>query len=137
MKTINIGESIEVDVDPRQLFVPSAILLSPAERYRFDASGCWKDAWKIVGPSGWKLWPFQRFNRLPNVAFLCLCGSPGEHLSLAFAIGDGREWTVPPMVSPETELMFFANDWEHRYGNNHPLSSDQGGPLRVRVTRLA
>ncbi|MBI5899876.1 MAG: hypothetical protein HZB40_11670 [Rhodocyclales bacterium] len=115
----------------------SGIPLNPGDCYRFVASGCWKDAWKTIGPSGWKLWPLQRFNRLPNVAFLCLCGSPGENLSLAFAIGDGREWTVPPEVSPGTELMFFANDWQHRYGNNHPLPPGQGGPLRARVTRLA
>jgi hypothetical protein len=129
------GASRDIEVDPRPLFVPSGIALSPRERYVFAASGYWKDAWKVCGPTGWKLWPLQRFNRLPGVAFFCLCGCLGDNLAQAFAIGAGCEWTVPAGVAPGCELQFFANDWPSRYGNNRALPPEAGGPLRVRVMR--
>ena len=137
MTPLSPGEHRGIDVDPRPLFVPGGIPLAPGERHGFAGSGRWKDSRLECGPTGWKLWPLQNFNRLPGVAFFCLCGCPGANLALAFAIGDGCEWTVPAAVTAGTELRFFANDWACRYGNNHPLPPERGGPLRVVVTRLA
>ena len=137
MTPLSPGEHREIEVDPRPFFVPSGISLVPGERYGFAASGLWMDSWKVCGPAGWKLWIAQHFNRLPGAAFFCLCGCPGESLGQAFPIGEGGEWTVPSDVTAGTELQFFANDWPCRYGNNHPLPPERGGPLRVVVTRLA
>lgn len=134
-----IGASLSLAIDPRPYFVATGLEVAPGERYRFAASGQWKDWYRVVDARGWKLWPLQRWNRVPGAAFFCLCGCVGTDDRNAFAIGAGLDWTVPESVARlfERQLHLFANDWRGSYGNNHALPPEQGGPLTATITRLA
>lgn len=139
MTHLAIAESRSFPVDPRPLFVPTDLEVAPGERYRFTAEGQWKDWFRVVGPTGWKLWPLHLRNRVPGAAFFCLCGCVGTDDHQAFAIGATCEWTVPESAAAlaDRQLHFFANDWACMYGNNQALSAPDGGPLTVAITRLA
>ncbi len=139
MTQVAIGTSLTVSVDPRPFFVPTGIEVDPGQRYSFTASGKWKDWFRIVGPEGWKLWPLHLRNRVPRAAFFCLCGCVGNDDHDAFSIGASCAWQVPVTIAglPDNQLYLFANDWRSRYGNNHALPPDKGGPLNVTITRLA
>lgn len=139
MTNLAIGENHVLTVDPRPLFVFTNLEVAPGERYRFTASGQWKDWFHVVGPSGWKRWPLHLKNRLPGAPFFCLCGCVGSDDSLAFAIGEKLDWSVPESSAglADRQLYFFANDWPCMYGNNHALPPEEGGPLSVNITRLA
>lgn len=139
MTQLIVGTSHSLSVHPRPFFVASGLQLSPGERYRFVASGKWKDGFIKTDARGWKLWPLQHWNRVRDVAFFCLCGCVGEDDRNAFAIGAGRDWTVPDTVAglPDKQLNLFANDWRSSYQNNHELPPEQGGPLMVKITRQA
>jgi hypothetical protein len=73
---------------------------------------------------------------------MLLCASLGRDLRRTRAIGREGDWAVaPPDLSPEqqktgAELFLFANDWPSRYGNNHEVPESEGGPMRVKVSRL-
>ncbi|MCF8151168.1 MAG: hypothetical protein K9K30_00585 [Burkholderiaceae bacterium] len=139
MTPLAIGTSLSLPVDPRPFFVPSGLNVAPGERYRFTASGKWQDWFRITTATGWKLWPLQRWNRVPGAAFFCLCGCVGQNDRDAFVIGAGLDWTVPDSIAgfDDKQLNFFANDWPGSYGNNLALPPEKGGPLTVTVTRLA
>lgn len=138
MNQLAIGETLSLAVDPRPLYVPAGIEVAPGQRYRFSAAGKWRDWFRVVGPTGWKLWPLQLRNRVPGAAFFCLCGGVGADDDHAFAIGAGCDWRVPDSVAglAERQLHLFANDWPGCYGNNHALSAEEGGPLQASITRL-
>jgi hypothetical protein len=127
-----------LEVDPRELFCPSGIEIVPGARYRFEAQGKWKDGWIVCGPEGWPGLLLEAWNRLPWRRVFLLCASVGKDLRHAFPVGQGCEWTAPAEAADweSRQLYFFANDWPHMYGNNHALPPQQGGPLRVTVTRL-
>ncbi len=140
MRSLVVLECQRLDVDPRPLFVPSGILVSPGERYGFVAAGKWKDGWRPpCGPKGWPGWLLQARNRLPGHRFFLLCGTVGEDLAQAFPIGERREWSVPEAVGERSDrqLFLFANDWPSFYHNNRVVPPEQGGPLTVTITRLA
>lgn len=139
MRQLVPGEvSPDVEVDPRDLYCPSGIEIVPGALYRFEAAGKWKDSWIICGPEGWHGLLLEAGNRLPWRRVFLLCGAVGKSLEGAFPIGVGRQWTAPAEDGrwPDRQLYFFANDWPSKYANNHPLPEEQGGPLRVSVSRL-
>lgn len=127
-----------VEVDPRDLYCPSGIEITPGARYRFDASGQWKDGWIACSPDGWPGWLLEGWNRLPWRRVFLLCGSVGKDLRHAFPVGSEGEWSAPAEAAQwaARQLYFFANDWPGRYDNHHPLGPEEGGPVRVVVTRL-
>lgn len=139
MTQLAIGETLSLAVDPRPFFVATGVDVAAGERYRFAARGKWKDWYRVVDAEGWALWPLQRWNRVPGVAFFCLCGCVGDDERHAFAIGTKLDWTVPDSVAglPDRQLKLFANDWRGSYGNNQALLPAQGGPLTATIVRLA
>lgn len=138
LKSLAPDATHTLEVDPRVFFVATSLRVKAGERYRFTAGGKWRDGNRVVGPKGWSLWPFSRWNRVPGVPLFCLCGAVGEDDRQAFAIGEQFEWQVPADVGDLTDrqLYLFANDWPSRYGNNRPLRPEKGGPLRVVIQRL-
>lgn len=139
MTQLAIGASLSLRVDPRPLFVPTGLEIASGERYRFAASGKWKDWCRVVEATGWRQWPLHLSNRVPGTAFFCLCGCIGEDDRNAFAIGASLDWTVPDSVAgfSDRRLKLFANDWCCMYFNNRELPPEQGGPLIASITRLA
>jgi hypothetical protein len=138
--TIAVGDSVDLVVDPSQRYVPTGVQVTAGERYAFSASGKWRDWFKDAGPEGWGTGWKARFNRLPGRPFFLLCGTVGQDDSLAFGIGSHLEnWPVPDAVAGQADrqLYLFANDWWSMYWNNKTLDVKDGGPLRVRITRLA
>jgi hypothetical protein len=133
------SEPVTVVVDPRDLFCPSGISVVPGARYRFEAEGKWKDWWIRCGPEGWPGLVLEGGNRLPWRRTFLLCASVGKDLQRAFPVGPGCNWTAPAEAAEwaDQQLYFFANDWPGKYDNNHPLPPSEGGPMRVRVTRLS
>ncbi len=138
MTQLAIGEALSLPVDPRPLFVPTGLEVAAGERYRYAATGKWKDWNRVVDATGWKRWPLERWNRVPGAAFFCLCGCVGTDDRNAFAIGETLDWIVPAAVAGFTDrqLNLFANDWRWMYFNNHELPPE-AGPLTVTITRLA
>lgn len=146
MRKLAVGESRTFQVDPREFYVQTGYSVASGERYGFQASGRWKDAWlPACGPDGWGgLFAllsllFRYGNRLPAGQVLQLCGSLGRNDAYAFAIGSSLEWLVPATASHSAgaELCLFANDWPARYANHKALPKEKGGPLTVALTRLA
>lgn len=140
MTELAVRTSLLVAVDPQKLFVPTGLLVSPGQHYRFTATGLWRDGGKTVDADGWICRPLQSFNRLPGAHFFVLRGCVGVDVANAFAIGKEKPaWSVPETVAnlPDRQLHLFANDWRCMYFNNHALSADEGGPLKVTITRLA
>jgi hypothetical protein len=139
MRPLAPAETHTVDLDPRSPFHPSGIEISPGARYQFRATGKWKDGWIICGPQGWQGLILNAGNRLPWRRFFLLCGAVGQDLGQAFSIGAELDWSAPSAIAdlPDRQLYFFANDWPSRYRNNESLPPEQGGPLRVTVTRLS
>ncbi|MDZ4251869.1 MAG: hypothetical protein U1A72_04775 [Sulfuritalea sp.] len=137
MTRLDIGATHSLDVDPHPLFVPTGLKVAPGERYRFTATGKWKDWFRIRDATGWSS-PLQRWNRVPNQPFSMLCGCIGTDETNAFVIGTGREWPVPETAtdSPDHGLNLFANDLRGMYWNNRALPPPDG-PLRVEITRIA
>ncbi|WP_157817371.1 hypothetical protein [Candidatus Thiodictyon syntrophicum] len=139
MRPLALNESCApVAVDPRELYYPSGIEITPGARYRFAASGTWQDSWITCGPEGWPSWLLSPWNRLPWQRVFLLCGCGGKDLTRAFPIGSGCEWSAPPEAAqwPDRQLYLFANDWPNKYDNNHPVGPEAGGPLCVVITRI-
>ncbi len=130
---------LALTVDPRRHYAPTGLPVRPGERYRFAASGKWRDAAKLCGPEGWGGGWLKRWARLPGSALFRLCGSIGRDDAQAFAIGSALDWTVPAAAAGAADpaLYLFANDWRRMYWNNHPATTAEGGPLRVTITRLS
>jgi hypothetical protein len=138
-ETLAVGATQDVSVDPRQRFVPTGLVVAPGERYAFAAEGLWRDLNKTCGPEGWGGGWMNRFARLPRQSLFLLCGAVGRADDLAFPIGPTlADWTVPDEAADmkDRQLTLFANDVWFMYWNNHALDATQGGPLRVRITRL-
>ncbi len=137
-----LTELMEIKVDPSQLNFDTAFVLEGGVTYKFEATGCWMDWFLACGPDGWG--PDWRIitgkNRMPGESFFKLCGNIGRDKSTNFVIGSIREWPSPTeiddLLPEERKLYLFANDWESRYENNKPLHPMQGGPLRVKISRL-
>jgi hypothetical protein len=137
MRQLAINEIHEQEVDPRSLYHPSGIEITPGARYRISARGRWKDWFIECGPEGWHGLILQAWNRLPWQPFFLLCGTVGQGMEHAFAIGNELpDWVAPDGLasSQDRQLYFFANDWMSQYCNNHPVEDN---PLRVTLTRLS
>jgi len=140
MRPLLLLETRSVDVNPRSLYHPSDIEITPGARYHFESSGKWKDGWlPPCAADGWHGFLLQAWNRLPWKPFFLLCGTVGQNLDQAFAIGLRQDWSASPDIAQQADrqLYFFANDWPSRYHNNKALPPEDGGPLQVAVTRLA
>jgi hypothetical protein len=128
-----------VEVDPGILNYPTGLKIEVGEQYAFTAEGKWLDWFIPCGPEGWGRWfPLKYFNRQRGEPFFLLCGNVGKNDDFAFCIGKKYIWTVPKEVKEleDRQLYLFANDWSIAYGNNKPLPSKRGGPLKVTITRL-
>jgi len=135
-----------VEVDPKQKYYPTEVVVESGVQYFFKAEGCWKDWFLECGPNGWGPdWnPLARWNRIKWKPLFMLCGNVGksEDEDLNFCVGDKNTWSVPVEVKEkfkeleDHELYLFANDWETRYGNNEELGAKEGGPLKVTIYRL-
>ena len=139
MHPLHLNETHIVTVNPRSPYHPSGIEITPGARYHFESSGRWKDGWlSPCGADGWHGYLLQGWNRLRWRRFFLLCGTVGQNLGQAFAIGLFLDWSAAPDIAEQADrqLYFFANDWPSRYRNNIPLPPEAGGPLRVAVTRL-
>jgi hypothetical protein len=140
MTALAPGATLNLVVDPRPFFVPSGIYVAPGERYRFVASGKWRDWFRRIDADGWSCALLHWRNRVPGQPFFRLCGCVGTDDRQAFAIGSERpEWIVPDAVAVQADrqLYLFANDWPCMYANNRALGEAEGGPLRVAIQRLA
>ena len=139
--TLTPGQSSPLlAVDPAAHFHRTSLEITPGAHYRFVASGQWRDAFKQVGPEGWRLPWAECFNRLPGQPFFLLCGCVGCDLAQAFAIGaELADWVAPAALAEQADrqLYLFANDWAGMYWNNRALRSGQGEPLSVQITRLS
>lgn len=137
-----LTELTEIKVDPFQLNFDTDFVLEGGVTYKFEATGCWMDWFLACGPDGWG--PDWKIitgkNRMPGQPFFKLCGNIGTDKSTNFEIGSIRVWPAPTEIDDlppeERKLYLFANDWESKYENNTPLHPKQGGPLRVKISRL-
>ncbi len=128
-----------MDVDPRERYVETHLSVHPGERYRFSATGKWKDGFMSpCGPEGWGGGALTRFARVKGQPFFRLCASIGKDDHTAFAVDTTQPWTVPDITPPngDRQLYLFANDLWLMYWNNRALTEEEGGPLRVTITRL-
>ena len=128
-----------VTVHPGVLNYPTGVTVATGEEYRITASGEWLDWFIRCGPNGWGDWcPLKKHNRKPGEPFFLLCGNVGKHVddTLAFCIGEKREWVVPGLVKDgqaleDCQLYLFANDVPIAYGNNRQLAKN---PMQVIIT---
>jgi hypothetical protein len=145
LNKLPVGGSIEVVVDPREFYVATGLQVDGGERYRIRGKGRWRDGARApCDADGWRRWyalPLRQWNRLGGVDFLRLCGAIGR--SERYLLAGGREaiWNIPTeagTLAPDArELFLFANDWPNRYADNVVLQPQDGGPLRVMLTRSA
>jgi hypothetical protein len=139
MKTLKIDEKLTIhDLNPKDTFISTDIMVSPHEKYAFSATGKWKDWFKTCDANGWQgfgtHW-LRRFARVSNADLFCLCGSFNKSKEHVFKIGSQREYTVKPAdcVQNSAELFLFANDIPWMYWNNQ---KDNNTPLDVMILRL-
>lgn len=125
-------------VCPAERYFPTGVLLTPGATYQFDAQGLWRDGWIRVGPEGWPGLVLQAWNRLRWRPFFLLGGAMGRSEQHLFAIGRGRRWTAPATLPADADraLYLFANDWPGMYANNRTVADENGGPLRVTISRI-
>jgi len=137
-----VSELKEIEVDPFHLNFETDFVIEGGVTYKFEAKGCWMDWFLACGPDGWGPdWKiFTRKNRMPGQPFFKLCGNIGKDESTKFEIGSIREWDAPTGIDhlppEERKLYLFANDWESKYENNETLHPTEGGPLKVKISRL-
>lgn len=139
MPTLAPCESRTIEVDPRKLYVPTNIRVTAGERLTIAATGKWADWFQTCDHRGWGGGLLTRFARVKNVSLFHLCGCIGRDDRHAFPIDTTRPWTVPDTlaVNGDHQLYLFANDWRWLYWNNRALSAEEGGPMRVTITRVA
>lgn len=125
-------------VCPAEPYFPTGVILTPGATYQIDAQGLWKDGWIKVGPEGWPGLLLQAWNRLRWKPFFLLGGSIGQSDHHLFPIGRGRRWTAPSTLrlDEDRRLYLFANDWPGMLHNNRSIPDDEGGPLRVTISRI-
>lgn len=137
MTPLQLEESRTFRVDPRERYFPTGILLSPGASYRFAASGLWADWTKVCGRMGWTRGWLTRFARVKDAAIFQLCGAVGRRRTHLFATVEDQSWTAPdPLPLGDQQLYLFANDWWIAYFNNAEVDKQDGGPMRVTVTRV-
>jgi hypothetical protein len=148
LRSLNVSESKVVrHVDPAKLHIETDLSVKGNECYSFQSDGQWLDWFLKCGPDGWGRWnPLKFCNRLAGREFFLLCGNVGKDDRLAFPAFSVQkelgicEWTVPIEVNQldDQQLYLFANDWpcEWAYKNNKVLSSEEGKPLEVTITRI-
>lgn len=109
-------------VCPAERYFPTGVLLTPGATYQFDAQGLWRDGWI----------------RLRWQRFFLLGGAMGRSEQHLFAIGRGRRWTAPATLPADADraLYLFANDWPGMDANNRTVADENGGPLRVTISRI-
>lgn len=109
-------------VCPAERYFPTGVLLTPGATYQIDSQGLWRDGW----------------NRLHWQPFFQLGGAIGPSEQHLFSIGRGRRWTAPTTLPPDADrqLYLFANDWPGMLHNNRSVPDEDGGPLRVTISRL-
>jgi hypothetical protein len=125
-------------VCPAERYFPTGVLLTPGATYQIDAQGLWQDGWIRVGPEGWPGLLLQAWNRLRWKPFFFLGGSMGPSEHHLFPIGRGRLWTAPTTLpaNADRQLYLFANDWPGMLHNNRTVPDEEGGPLRVTISRI-
>lgn len=125
-------------VCPAERYVPTGVLLTPGATYQIEAQGLWQDGWIRVGPNGWPGLLLEAWNRLRWQPFFLLSGAIGPSEEHLVAIGRSRRWSAPTTFAPEADrqLYLFANDWPGMLENNRSVAEQNGGPLRVSITRL-
>lgn len=125
-------------VCPAERYFPTGVRLTPGATYQIEAQGRWADGWIRIGPNGWPGLLLEAWNRLPWKRFFLLGGAIGRSEAQLFPIGQSQRWTAPSTLAPgeDRELYLFANDWPGMLHNNRSVPDDQGGPLRVTITRL-
>jgi hypothetical protein len=125
-------------VCPAERYFPTGVLLTPGATYQIDSQGLWRDGWIRVGPEGWPGLLLQAWNRLHWQPFFQLGGAIGPSEQHLFSIGRGRRWTAPTTLPPvaDRQLYLFANDWPGMLHNNRSVPDEDGGPLRVTISRL-
>jgi hypothetical protein len=140
MTHLKINEKLTIhDLNPKNTFISTRIIMLPEERYHFSASGKWKDWFITCDANGWHgigtRW-FRRFARITDVDLFYLCASFDKDTQRQFPIGTQREYTVKPSdcIQETAELFLFANDLPWMYWNNR---KDKEKPLNVTVTRLS
>lgn len=143
-KQLSVGDSRTVVVDPTQKYSPTTVWVGPGEHYGFQASGKWRDGWlPACNADGWSgfysiVGVFARLvSRVPAAQMFQLCACLDQNEQRSFAIGSAREWRAPQDLESAQELFLFANDWPTAYDNNIALPPEEGGPLKVTITRLA
>jgi hypothetical protein len=131
-------ESKTIQVDPREYHVPTGIILKSGQRYAFTATGEWKDWTKTCDHRGWHHGWMTRFARVKGASLFQLCGAIGKNDRTLFAIDTRQTWTVPDALptDDDQQLYLFANDWRIMYFNNRELPPEEGGPMRVTITRV-
>ncbi|MEJ8839333.1 hypothetical protein [Ramlibacter sp. AN1133] len=123
-------------IDARCHWNSTGVLLEPDAHYRITAAKVvegWADSWQPESDlkDGWpgifrlsgKL--FQLRARAPGHPMYSLVGAEGRDESTFFVAG----WEQTLTATRRAELLFFANDWENHYQNNH-------GCVEVRIQRL-
>lgn len=137
------GASHTLNLDPAHLFIDTGVQVLAGETYQLQAEGMWKDARLIVDANGWTRFGIgwlRRFNRMPNVNWFTLIACIGRNLNTARAIGKSQVITITTQDQPDAApqaLTVFANDWPSRYDNNFIASPEEGGPMRLTITRLS
>ncbi|MDX8126737.1 hypothetical protein QLH52_05550 [Methylomonas sp. OY6] len=123
----------QVDVDPHHRYYPTGLDVAVGEKYQFTASGSWRDASHICGPTGWREdWTryVARFSRLPDYDLFYLCGAIDENEKNNFPIGASAEVTM----TANGKLSLFANDLWLFYCNNYRVHDT---PMLVDIRRTA
>ena len=125
-------------VCPAEKYFPTGVMLTPGATYQIDAQGLWMDWWIKVGPEGWPGLLLQAWNRLRWKPFFMLVGSIGKSDDHLIPIGRGRRWIAPSTLRLDSDrnLYLFANDWLGLLHNNRSVPDDEGGPLRVTISRI-
>lgn len=99
----------------------TSIQLEEGKRYRFKASGHWKDAWEQCPATGYTsmmLWPFEMLRREPRAKWFSAIGRIDDKPNTQFDIGDLIE-TDGIYTATETGTLYcFANDVWFMYWNN-------------------
>lgn len=137
------GARHTLELDPVHLFIDTGVQVLAGETYHLQADGKWKDASLVVDANGWTgfgIGWLHRFNRMPKVNWFTLIACIGQKLETARAIGKSEVITITaqdqPDPTPQT-LTVFANDWPSWYCNNSIVTPEEGGPMRLTITRLS
>ena len=129
VRVMEVGESVEIEIDAAFKYNRTGVIVTPQQRYRFEAIGSWVDWNRSCGPEGYAspngvLRAAESYRRYPKANWFCLIGCVDKSPTTFFEIGTGI--TYEPMAAGE--LMCFANDCAWFYWNN-------SGQIRLRIMR--